>query len=784
MMRYTSDAVCQPSSPRKLPPNAGRHRWARKRVNLPCDNMEKEFHSLVAAQGQLRAARRCSPSQEAPQRAKKPLRAKTLPKYLLTACLSRGATCCASISKPPSRATTPGLEQKQDPRTERYTSQSPLPEPLQPQGPLHVVESLASFYVHSDDFGLTKVPARMWLLLDGLTVGGKLGSEGSPLPSSLSATCSENQDHESNEEGFTSGDVAILAETQHEIMLSAAAGGGVVMATDGAQLLRSVPRERLHVKAAEANFKRAIRGSSPLVLKHAALIEGLLKEQDAWVQCRAPDPLDNRHLYQTHSPLEPFGTHLLDSVTRARRAEEYVVSQAVAEKERISRAASATSARRDDGEEEDKTLEAEEYWEDDPATLQTLTRGFQGRSELHPKSVLHRGYEVLCEFMDFAHRRFGNSIRTWFQLDPEVTLRLGEKQFLRRCDEIGFQGNTLAMFKYLDSAGTGVITLLDFDPPVAIILAKFKQLMESTFGTITESFAYLDENSSGKLYKDEFVKQIRALGYKGPAARLHDLLDRQGFGVITLPEMVFLKAWQPPQYLFSEANAESLKAVKGALRFMHNTILSGWRKVMDVDSNMRVSWVEFATSCRGINWRSLPSAVSSAFPKTLEELTCAWRAVDVNCSGWIALREFDFVSWKALSDFKRWADRTHGGCLHAFRAMDNSGYTSNGKLSLGELKRGTKGYYAGDFELLFDGLDIGNTGSLTENEVKFLDYWDVDFESWQIKAKNRAELDKALERRRSKRQSTHDVRRRNAVKVFSESDRRKSLVKNVVSYLY
>merc|ERR1711862_815081 len=116
--------------------------------------------------------------------------------------------------------------------------------------------------------------------------------------------------------------------------------------------------------------------------------------------------------------------------------------------------------------------------------------------------------------------------------------------------------------------------------------------------------------------------------------------------------------------------------------------------------------------------------------------------------------------------FKRWADRTHGGCVLAFRAMDGDNHASNGKLSLGELKRGTKGHYAGNFELLFDGLDVSDTGSLTENEVKFLDHWDVDFDVWQTKAKNRSELQEVLELRKSKRLTVIDSRRRNAIKNY------------------
>ena len=58
---------------------------------------------------------------------------------------------------------------------------------------------------------------------------------------------------------------------------------------------------------------------------------------------------------------------------------------------------------------------------------------------------VYKGCRALAEFRDFTNRRFGNPLRTWFLLDPEANMKLGEKQFQRKCMEMGFRGNVTAI---------------------------------------------------------------------------------------------------------------------------------------------------------------------------------------------------------------------------------------------------------------------------------------------------------------------------------------------------
>jgi len=350
---------------------------------------------------------------------------------------------------------------------------------------------------------------------------------------------------------------------------------------------------------------------------------------------------------------------------------------------------------------------------------------------------MKKGHDALVEFIDFTKRRIGNPVRTWFQLDPEETLRIGEKQFMRRCEEIGFRGNLPSLWRYIDSDSTGSITLLELDAPCAIVLADFKNLVAGHFGNAAAAFKFFDANKSGRIGKSEFLLQMKELGYQGNAGKLHDLLDRSGLGHVHTSDIGFLDKWQPVPYLFAQYNWKGLQRLKDALIFQHNSLLRAWRKALDKDSTMRISWDEFYQACVAVpqGRERLEPQYLEGLPQTADQIAGCWRALDQDCSGWIALREFDKESFQALASFKRWADESHGGVVNAFRNLD----TANAKLSEAELKkaaRGEKGF-KGDFELLFDGLDVNNANQLTENDVKFLDSWDLAWEDWEHETKMR-----------------------------------------------
>merc|ERR1719271_204336 len=101
---------------------------------------------------------------------------------------------------------------------------------------------------------------------------------------------------------------------------------------------------------------------------------------------------------------------------------------------------------------------------------------------------------------------------------------------------------------------------------------------------------------------------------------------------------------------------------------------------------MRISWDDFCHCCR--RHRKLAAAKGLTDPlgevRTEQQIAEIWRALDDDCSGWIALKEFDPPCFHAIKDFKTWAVQEHGGCVAAMKKLDANG---NGRLNTWELKK-------------------------------------------------------------------------------------------------
>merc|ERR1719327_2374708 len=146
---------------------------------------------------------------------------------------------------------------------------------------------------------------------------------------------------------------------------------------------------------------------------------------------------------------------------------------------------------------------------------------------------------------------------------------------------------------------------------------------------------------------------------------------------------------------------------------------------------MRVSWDEFTETCKFLQKKSaLPG-----LPKTEAQRAGIWRALDEDCGGWIALREFDQDSFECISQFKLWASQHHGQCSTAFQVLTSG---TGGKLTEKELERIDM-----NSKLFIQGLNTNNNSTvhhreekgkkiswevpfLVEKDVRFLDKWDLE----------------------------------------------------------
>lgn len=486
------------------------------------------------------------------------------------------------------------------------------------------------------------------------------------------------------------------------LRLSEAATGGTLMEGDGSgfDLITQLPSERLTMSAAEANFSRTVRGTSLFALRHAACILGLL------------------------GPHQETGANLLtpgsEAEKRLRRAEPAVIARAAAVVRRDARAAAAVKR----GASPNSGTGGGALAALPPPPLPTADSGLFSR-----KAKLQRGRVVFREFLGHVTRRFGNVVRAWFVLDRMENMRLGQRQFHRGCEEIHFKGDVQALWQYLDADGTGCVGLLELDIRGSLLLASFKRLVEDKFKEgVLEFFEAVDTSQTNRLGRLAFADKLSKLGFKENAQLLFELLDRKGLGCITPDYLEFLARWRLPPYVFAGPSGEVLSVMKKVFADVASgSMLRAWRKLFDTHGTMRVSWDTFCQRCADL------ARSRDDFPQQQGDIASAWRAMDEHCKGWIGLREFDAKSFEALSEFKRWADRQHGSVVRAFHFLD----TSNARLSEGELRRATKGRDGckADMELLFDGLDTGNAWVLTEQDVKFIDEWDLEWEDWEFEAR-------------------------------------------------
>eukprot|EP00439_Symbiodinium_sp_Y106_P071573 s188_g12.t2 len=620
-----------------------------------------------------------------------------------------------------------------------------------------IVESATSLMLNMNSDKTEKVPPRTWLLLE--------------VPEPQNTLC--------NGEGEL---IPFLTKTG-SCMLSAAAGGGWVEDQPGLSLLRAVPESRQHAKAAEANFGRASSGSSVTALRHAALAMDLLKLSGSlkgrrppgenWlnkqIRFAFPPPptpvpettltalplLPLKGIPRPSSPqspppwpqfleeLEPADGSALgwaepasptdsegrltrgttrpntgDSTVRSARLEVLVTSRAAASER------SAVSARHWRETSYEAAFDAAEETEEKDKRFRQA------------QSMMQRGFHALMEFLDFTNRRYGNPARTWFILDPEANMKLGMRQFERKCMDIGFRGHIPALWKYMDKRDSGVVTLLDLHTVTAMELARFKLLIRERFrDSAAEMFRFLDDNRSGRVNRVTFSARLQTLHYRGKTSSLFQYLDRQGLGILTVHSLAFLDRWHLPPYLYYQPDPSGLRVIKAKLLELHKYALIAWRKI-DKDCSMRISYDEFRNYWADLLTNNKAVAAQAAnLPRSESDVASAWRAMDKDCSGYIQLRDWDYDSHKHLAEFKQWADRVHGSVVAAFRALDvgGNGVTSNCRLSETELKRCTKGDRPckADVEFLFDGLDVKKQNFLSEEDVKFLDNWDLSWEEWQ-----------------------------------------------------
>jgi len=308
-------------------------------------------------------------------------------------------------------------------------------------------------------------------------------------------------------------------------------------------------------------------------------------------------------------------------------------------------------------------------------------------------------------------------------------MKMGEKAFLRNCEEIGFRGNVHALYRYIDCDRSGILTFEEVDPRSTVQLMAFKSFMEKRFGGVTRAFPILDQNRSCRVYKLEMEQALASLNFEGHGPSLFELLDRRGVGFVVESDLAYLDRWQAKPYFFVSPDVEGLEKLRTSLlAFTGPALFRAWHKFFDRDGSMRVGWDKFCVGCRRLKKTSIALPVD--FLETEQSMAGVWRALDPDCLGWIALRNFDAKGHSVIAEFKLWADRHYGSVWGAFKTIDGNG---SGRCSLREMRKACKEKgFSGNLEELFNDFDRDGSGALSANELRFLDSWDLEWEEWEL----------------------------------------------------
>jgi len=247
-------------------------------------------------------------------------------------------------------------------------------------------------------------------------------------------------------------------------------------------------------------------------------------------------------------------------------------------------------------------------------------------------------------------------------------------------------------------------------------------ILEYFNGSIPDAFHFFDDDRSGCIHKKEFVTKCRVIDYNGPAAHLFDLLDRDGFGNVYKSNMAFLETWQTEPYFFSSPDYGAVTLFKEALlEAFGSPLFKAWRKALDTDASMRLSWGEFAKACQ--------SLARPGVPKTEAEMASVWRALDEDCSGFITICEFDASCSRVLKDFKHHVDKEFSSAVAAYRTAD---INRDDKITCVELHRllhrSERFRNVEDVKALFDTLDVDGLRRIREQDIAFLDRWELAWE--------------------------------------------------------
>jgi len=140
----------------------------------------------------------------------------------------------------------------------------------------------------------------------------------------------------------------------------------------------------------------------------------------------------------------------------------------------------------------------------------------------------------------------GNGVVSLRELEEGIR-ELGCKKFKGK-DE---KERIMTIFRHLDPGMEGTISedewgvLHQLWKEYQLCIAEFVHFLQRTFGSdLMHAWNFLDDDESGELTLDEFLKAVEEIGYFGPAQCVFGLLDKSCDGSISIDEFEVLNAYK------------------------------------------------------------------------------------------------------------------------------------------------------------------------------------------------------------------------------------------------
>lgn len=330
-------------------------------------------------------------------------------------------------------------------------------------------------------------------------------------------------------------------------------------------------------------------------------------------------------------------------------------------------------------------------------------------------SEKHKSTNKLQQFQTWCLSKFGGLIKLWRLLDLHGNMRIGQAQFLKGLRDCGYPGDPREIFKLLNIDGTNTLLFYHFAPEAALALAKLMRWTREHHGGLKGLGFMTEIDQHATISSKTFLNVFNKKGFVDQDAILcaFDLMDKDGSGSIDRMEAVLLDKWDMPEWLAAEPDDVAADAIRfKILEKNGGNGLRAWRSINQAHIH-RMSWQTFRQACH-----------KTLTAEDLQKLPCAWRSLDADLSGWLTLREFFPECYEVLTTMCNYAVEQSSSVLGVFL---NNETGKDEKWTPKEFRYCCRPSGLTDEQIssLFTGLNLDDDGSISMNELRFLETWQL-----------------------------------------------------------